>query len=210
MTWTSTSGTCCSVVRLKCKRSLARSIAPLAAPQNTTSRISGRQTALRSSAATAPLRRLRLHMRGKLPRSLRPDSAAPAQSVCRSGEALRRCRRCAPSQAGKPGMVSVPPRWSKSYGLWGGGALGTTMSRQLMALRIIPNVNSCTSTQSGTSQWSGNWVFPFHENSKVHTLFRFSSGDLILLQGNTDIMLHLYVLYTHIKQVMISLNSSLV
>lgn len=35
---------------------------------------------------------------------------------------------------------------------------------------------------------------------------RLSTGDLILLQGNTDIMLHLYVLYTHIKQVMISLN----
>ena len=140
---------------------LARSIAPLAAPQNTTSRISGWQTTLRCSTATAPLRRLRLSMRGKPPRSWRPDSAAPAQSVCRSGEALRHWWWRALSQAGKPGMVSTPPRWSKSYGLWGRGALGTTMSQQLMALRIAPNVNSCTSTQSGTSQWSGNWVFPF-------------------------------------------------
>ena len=67
---------------------LARSIAPLAAPQNTTSRISGWQTALRSSTATAPLRRLRLSIRGKPPRSWRPDSAAPAQSVA---AVARRC-----------------------------------------------------------------------------------------------------------------------
>ena len=78
-----------------------------------------------------------------------------------------------------------------------------------MALRIAPNVNSCTSTQSGTSQWSGNWVFPFCNIQKsvpYSGFLRLCTGDLILLQGNTDIMLHLYVLYTHIKQVMISLN----